>query len=211
MIKKLIGYIGTLFVYFCLATITAQFIFVGAIWMKGGLTQDKRFQLLAILQGVDVAEIITAEDARIEAIRRQEGDLANKMVNTSQMETRHDVIMVGLGHVKTVEARLKGERQRYEMLKQRFFSYVTNLESDAVSESLQTLTQDFEVMDPVQAKSQIIRMLEDGKVDDVVWIVNALSGAKTKRLLDQFRSEEEKEHFHQIMTRLREGPKESQT
>ncbi len=195
-----------LWIYFCVATLITQIVLFGVLWLKGGMSEEKRHKMLAVVQGIDLADIHFQEEQRLAQERLAAGDLSNQMVNNESLKRRDQIFIKGLGQVDTVKSRLLTSRQRFELVQGRFTRRLNIKETDAIEASRKMMTQTYQVMQPKQARDQIVLMLTDhqGKgMEDVVWIINAMSKERRRKVLDQFKDPETQQYLGPIMDNIR--------
>ncbi|HTN74856.1 MAG TPA: hypothetical protein VL096_06400 [Pirellulaceae bacterium] len=216
MIGKLLGAIPSALLYFCLATVLVQVGAIGVLSAQGLLTQEKIFQCLAAFYGVNLHEIEEkANAANAPPPDEQpafEEVIKKRALASRDLVLREAAIDKALVDVRALTAQLKTERERYDQLKQQFDARLAQLEQVFTDTSLQEVQRTLEVMQPKQAKDQILRMLEEvteaekEKVNrDVVTMLKAMPLDKRKKIVSEFKTPEEAEKLHDILKQIREG------
>lgn len=215
---KLIRLAGAAFAYFCVATILAQGLLLGGLWWRGVFRSDHAYEMLALLQGVDLEAIrekllksrrpLDDEQVSFEQIAQQ------RLQKTLTLTLRERAIRDGLADLQSLEAEVRTERQRLDSAMRSFEQRLNNLEQAAADSALQEVQRTLEAIDPAQAKDQILMMLDedttpDGRgMNDVVAMIRAMPIDKRKKILGEFQTKPEMEKLHEILARLREGEPE---
>jgi len=96
-------------------------------------------------------------------------------------------------------------------MKRSFDDELTRLKQKSQQESLIELQQTMEAIQPKQAKEQLLKMIEDEAMDDVVSIVKGMALDKRKKVIQEFRSEEEADKLAEILRQIRLGAPEVST
>lgn len=214
--SKLLGLIPAAMLYFCVATVLAEVGAIGFLAMQGVVTQEKLFQCMAALYGVNLREI---EDKAKSANQPPPPEqptfddvLTKRALASRDLDLRETAIEKALVDVRSLTTQLRTERERYDQLKQQFDARLAALEQVFTDSSLQEVQRTLEVMQPKQAKDQILRMLEEAtpeereKVNrDVVTMLKSMPLDKRKKIITEFKTEEESEKLYEILKQIREG------
>ncbi|MEQ8791428.1 MAG: hypothetical protein RIC55_34515 [Pirellulaceae bacterium] len=204
--------------YFCAATIIAQCIGLGVLWQRGVFRSDHAYEMLALLQGIDLDAIrekientrkpVDDEQVSFEQITKE------RLQKTLTLTLRERAIRDGLSDLQALEAQVRTERERLDDIVTGFEQRLGKLEQAATDTALQEVQRTLESIDPGQAKDQILMMLEDDLGDnqqgmnDVVTMIRSMPLDKRKKILGEFQSKPEMEKLHEILARLREGEPE---
>lgn len=202
--------------YFCMATVIAQVGALGVLSAQGILTQEKLFRCLAALYGVNLHEIEQRATAAAQPPPDEqpafEEVIERRALASSDLDLREAAVDKALVDVRALTAQLKTERERYDQLKQQFDARLAQLEQVFTDNSLQEVQRTLEVINPKQAKDQILRMLDEASPEeledvnrDVVTILKAMPLDKRKKILGEFKTEEEAQKLHDILKQIREG------
>jgi hypothetical protein len=217
---KLLKLIPAALLYFCVATVLAQ---VGAgvyLVATGALTQEKMYQCLAAFYGVNLHEIEQKAAQAHEPPPNEQPDFAEvikqRALASRDLDLRETAVDKALVDVRALTAQLKTERARYDQLKLQFDARLAELEQVSTDNALQEVQRTLEVIQPKQAKDQILRMLEEAKPEeraavdrDVITILKAMPLDKRKKIIGEFKTEEEAQKLHDILQQIREGVPET--
>lgn len=214
--SKLLQLIPAAILYSCVATVLVQVGAIGYLVAQGTITQEKLFQCLATLYGVNLREIEEKGAAANQPPPKEqpafEEVVKQRALASRDLDLRETAIDKALVDVRAMTAQLKTERERYDQLKQQFDARLAQLEQVFTDSSLQELQRTLEVMQPKQAKDQILRMLDEASPGsqenvkrDVVTMLKAMPLDKRKKIISEFRTEQEAEKLHDILKQIREG------
>jgi hypothetical protein len=212
--KSALSWLANLFVAFSIGTVITLAVLFGMLWWKGALTDDRLIGMLAALQGIQTPSA-TANAALDPAADEQpslEQLMQRRLAASLDLDLRETAIDKALGELRNLEAEVKVENKRLDDWKVSFDKRLETLESKATDESLFQLQRTIEAMQAKQAKDQILKMLEETPVDadddpmrDVVTILKTMPIDKTRKILTEFKTEEEKEKLAEIMRQIRLG------
>ena len=196
------------FAAFCVATVLTQVILTGYFAARGSLKAENLSRLLALLNGIDITgtklqQMLRASEDReqpdfdevLEARRRKRYDMDLRL--RSQQEFRDEL--------SGMLAELREDRDRFDKRLVSFRQELEQIREGAQREGLHDVQRTLQVLDPVQAKEQLLIMYEDERIDDVVTIIQAMSTDKRKDILAEFVSKDEADKLAEILRRISEG------
>ena len=222
--KIVFDFIRDTVVYGSVATVLGLLLLVAYVWTQYGFNKDKAFHVLTAVYEVDVAEM----QAR-EIIAQQRGDqedvayeevLHERTMLSLDHDLREQAINKGLADFRLLQRDLMEERRRYDLLKNAFDAELKQLKSVAADNAIVELQLTLETIKPEQAKDHIVRMLPPGFVNTdfsemdeeertaiihVVAILKAMPLEKRKKLLAEFKSEEDAEILAELLRLIRLG------
>ena len=207
--KKLIGWISSMIVYFCVATVIAQAVGIGMLWYKGYFAEDRVFAVLAAAHGVDM---LALRD-RIEAEQKDdqeegpsyESALDQHLRTSLDLDVREMAIEKGLRDLASLDTAVRIKHERFATIKAKYDAKLVEIANEAKDAALQNLQTTFEAMTPEQAKDQMLRMFRDGATNDVVQLMLNLPTDRQKKILAQFSNDAEAQELYEILKRIRLG------
>lgn len=201
--------------YCCVATVLAEAALLSAIWARGGLSEEKVVQVLAVSKDVDLQAMrkkIEMDRRPIEVEQISFADIVSLRKLTSlNLDLREIALDKGLIDVRQLEFMLESERTQYDGLKATFDKQLQTLRLGETDPAMQELQRQIESISPRLAKEQIIMILEDGKLDPdvalrfVIATFKNMPLDKRKKLVAEFKTDEDNKHLHHIMTQIRLG------
>lgn len=201
MIKKLAAASLGLIKYVCVASVIMQGALLLVLFLKGGLQPEKRLKIMAVLSGVDTAEI---RSDVVEGIKAKDDLDAEAHTFIYATEPRREGIVRIEGVLDTTRIGLGRERQRYDVLRAEFGDALFDRERIAIEGSHEDLQRILESMDTKLAREQLVHMMDDNGLDDVVNILDAMPETKKRKILAEFRQPGDQDRLHELLMRLRE-------
>ena len=203
------------FGYCCLATLIVQVGGVALMWSNDKLTQDKVIRYAALVYGLDIADLPTNKQhdpnsAGDESLTHDQL-LTKRVYANSILIDRKLAMKQEADTIRSLETELKSERNRRAQVRKNFLAYLDDLEAQVVIDSLGDVQRTLESLKPRQAKDILLQTLEDEGLDesddvlhDVIAILKAMPEAKLKKILAEFKTDEEQEQLHRIVIEIGE-------
>lgn len=217
---KILGWIGSAVVAFCVATVISLGVLGGMLWMKGALGGDRYLAILAAVYGipqdgsakkVEAGKDTNPEQPSLEAV------LERRALTSLDLDLRESALDKGLQDLRSLESQIKIERDRLDLWKQSFDKRIATLETGRTEQAIVELQQAIEAMQPKQAKDQLMQILntppksaEDTPLHDVVNLLKNLPLEKRKKIYAEFKLPEEVEKLSEILREIRLGAPESE-
>ena len=208
----LIRMAGAFVAYLCVATVLAQVICVAMFANSGTFSKDRLYSLMALVYGIDedaIRDDIQKEDEPEED--NEEPDMQQIIDARAQrhlaLDFRIQALDNGIENLRNMQSSLVEERRRYDQLKQSFDQRLKALEEGVQDEAIVELQRTLEALDPRQAKEQVLMMLErdNAAMIDVVRLLKAMSTDKRKKIMGEFRSDEEQQKLADILDEILRG------
>ena len=207
--KTIFSAVGAGFNYFCVATVIAIAAALTAMWVKGALDQGRMYRVLAALHGIDV---ITMQRQLIEQEKETDSEqpshtdrLERQTLKNLDLDLREAAVSNGLMEMKAIQAKLEVETSRFDELKKAYTAKLQEFADEEQATSLKELQRTLEAIKPVQAKEQILKMIEDDAIDDVVSILTSMSIDKRKKVIGEFKQPNDAEVLYEILKHIRKG------
>jgi len=209
MIGKMLRVGSLLFAYFCIATIVAQLIGLGMLWSRGSLESGRLMQVMAVLQGVDLAAMQQeAVEARITINPAQpsiEDIIQARAMNLRQIELKEIALAAGKQDMDDWLRTVEGEKEQLQLVRDKFKKQLDEMHGKAVVEGRDNARLLLENLKPKQAKQQILQMLDNGEIDAVVKLLSDMPITKRGKIAREFKASDEEVRLAEILKRVREG------
>jgi hypothetical protein len=209
MIGRLLAAIGTVISAICVATVIAAAIGLGLLHQKGKLNEKTTLRIIALLNGIEPLPTQTprpkaddepgSEQASLEHVARQ------RALKSRDIELREQALSDNLSIVRTEYAKLIDEKDRYERIKAAFRGQLDEERQGTRANNREVVRGMLENMKAKQAKEQILRMVEDGKMADVIKILSLMPSASRRKIVTEFKTDEESQTLAEILKQIREG------
>lgn len=201
--------------YACVATVLAEVALLGVLWAKGGLTNEKAIQVMAVSQDVDLPAMRKRIEAahrpiEVEQVSYEEVVKERKQV-ILDLDLREIALDKGLIDVRQLEFMLTRERLQYDSLKETFDKQVETLKMGETDLALQELQRQLESISPRAGKEQLMMIMEDPQfvpetaLRIVVALFKNMPLEKRKKLVAEFKTEKEATRLHEVLTQIRLG------
>jgi flagellar motility protein MotE (MotC chaperone) len=197
-----------LFVGFCVATVLTQLIVTTVYAVRGTLTMDSATQMIGLLNGIDLsAQRIRAAIDSAESTEQPsyEEVLEQRAAKGLDMDLRLASQAKYREELEVMLADLREERGRFDRRREDFQAELKRIKEGAEKDGMRELQKTLQAMDSEQAKEQLVRMHDDGRIDDIVNIIQATALDKRTDILAEFVSEKEAELLEEILRRIGQG------
>jgi hypothetical protein len=213
---RIVSLLGMAFMYFCLGTVLAQSALVFMLWQKGTFADQRMMNMWAALHGIESTKVAAQEKKGTESESKEQGsydDIVTKRALASlDIDLRENAIDKSLGELKSVEAKIRTERTRFDSLVNSFDLKLQELESSATNQAVLETQQTLEALPTKQAKQQLLKLLEEKPSDrltnpreSVVALVKAMPIERRKKILAEFKTEEEGDQLAEILKDILSG------
>ncbi|EAQ82026.1 hypothetical protein [Blastopirellula marina] len=204
------------FAYLCVATVLAAAIGAGVLIATNRVDSSKAYSILAIVYGIDEDKIREQLDEESKPAEDNEEPDMQAVIDARArrhlaLDFRIQALDTGIENIRGMQANLAEERRRYDQLKTSFDDRLKKLEEGVRDDAIVELQRTMEAIDARQAKEQMMIMLErdDNSMQDVVTILKGMPNDKRKKIIAEFRSEEEKQKLADILNQIRLGVPEA--
>ena len=213
--KSILGLAKVGLVYFCVATVLAEVILVATFVLRGGLTREQSLQVLATIHQVDIEAI--REELSDGTLGESLDQVAHDQVLLARVEAglnidlREQFLDLGLAEDRNLIVELREQRTQYSRLRDAFNQQLAQVVEGVQQEAIRDVASKIELMQPRQAKDQLLRILDDETIspDDamqaVVAILKTIPLERGKKILAEFKTPEEATKLFEILRQIRLG------
>lgn len=209
LIRLLFPLIG----YFCVATVITLGAGYGYLRHTQMLDDDRMFQIVSLLHGVDLNKIAAAYDPVKEEVPPEEVSYEQqeekRLVATLHYQEKQEDLEKLLGEFESQFKQLNVATARYQNFRQTVENYLNRqqekvLESGlvAVRNQLQNLTA------KKQAKPLLVQMIKEDRTDQVILLLNGMSPRNRREILRTFDSPDDIEMLYRIQQKMLAGDPE---
>jgi hypothetical protein len=209
--KKILGLVMVAIAYLCVATVIAAGVGAAYLWKSGGLTDEKLFQVVALLHDVDVEQLE-------ENLRAAESEVPPEEVSLDDID-RHRSLQMRNHELKSAEIernlqefehrlnQIQELTRRFDSQARSFQDVLAAEENTAVEQGFAEVVSQMEQLKPTQVKDLIMTMIEKEEITDVVRLLKRIDEIKKRKILAEFSTEveEEKQALYDIQALLRDG------
>lgn len=213
MVGRLLAAVAAIIAAVCVATVIAEGLMLAWLHSRGKLDDKTMQKLVAVANGVELTASHAAHPADSADTAREQASLEDvarqRALKSRDLELREQALNDSAAIVKTEYAKLVDEKDRYERIKTAFRSQLDELRTGSLAENRETARSILENMKAKQAKDQVLRMVKAGEMKDVIKILSLMPGTKRKKILDEFKTDDEARTLADILKQIREGVPET--
>lgn len=209
MISRLLGLLGSLLLYFALATMIAEVIIFAYCWSKWHLDRNKLMQLAAVAQGVDLVGLTPEvkpppEEAPGEQPAYQQIVQA-RALKLRNVELREQSLKNNVDQLRVEQQALSDERTRYQKQRQEYETQLATALKGAETAGLEQNRAILAKLAPKQAKEVLLGMLKKSELNDVVTLVQDMPDTSRAKIFKEFKTPEETEKLDEVLRQIRQG------
>lgn len=193
---------------FCVATVLTQCLVLGVLAVRGNLDSDKVVKIVALTNGIDITGDRLQEmldESQTREVPSFSEVLTRRAVAGLDMDLQRHAIDNYSEQVEAYLRELQEKTSRFDLRRDAFNARLDDLEKGQTDEGMRELQRTLEVLPPDLAKTQLLMSFEEGEIDKVVNIVQAMNTDKRKKILSEFQGPAEEEKLAEILRRLGEG------
>ncbi len=205
---RLLGGLGSLLVYLCIGTILTQLIIVGYAVSQGFVDRQKLSDMLAVARGAMLSSAGDASQATqakpVQMLSIEELD-QRRTTMTRHLELREQAVANALEQIATERDKLLKEREDFDLLVAAYRKEKQDTEQQVLAVGQERVRAILESIKPKDAKDYILAMIAADEKQEVVTILTAMPIARQKKIIEEFKTEEDKKKFDDILRLIREG------
>ena len=204
--SKLVSAFGA----FCVATVITQIILIGFLLFQGSVNSQTMTKVAALINGIDITGNRLQQIMR-DAEDREQPDFDDILEARKMMSLDMDVRLRSQkehrDELSTMMANVKEATKKLDERLVAFRGELEQLRNEALEKGMEDVQRTIQNLDSVQAKQQLLIMYDEGRVDDVVTIVKAMSSETRSNILGEFvdQTNGEPEKLAEILRRIGEG------
>jgi hypothetical protein len=183
--KRLLGMAGSLLLYFGAATFAAAVTGLLVLWMKGHLTHDKVFSVVAAAYDIRVDDASALAAPKEPQVAYAEV-LEKRALAGLDLDLREHALDKAMNDLMARQAQLDDDRAKYNLVLSQFETRLAELRAGAADKATIDVLQTLEALSPDQAKQQILKLHDQGHKDDVVTLLKRMSTEVRRKILREF-------------------------
>ena len=195
--------------YTCVATVITIAAGAGYLLQSGQLTDEKMFRIMAILHNVDLEKMAASQAPKEGDVPDEEPSYdqlqRHRQLSSRDFEVRNQTLNTSVATFLAKLDLLTIERQQYSELADNLKSRLEQTREEARNAGLTRARQDIEQLKPAVAKDLLMKMNEDGNLDQVVLLLTEMSQTAITDILQKFRTVKDLEFLDAIHQKLIQG------
>lgn len=202
---RLLGMLGAGVAYFCIATVIAAVVLLVMFWQSGALSANKLARIREVFHDVDqpaspqAMPPLDAEQPSYEEI------VEARAIKFRELELREEIVRQNVTLVQHEKAETTAQRQDFDRIKKQFDDELLAMENQALVAGEENVRQTIESIKPLQAKEQILRMLERDEIENVVAMLAAMPINKRAKIVAEFKAPPDAAKLSEILKLMGEG------
>lgn len=198
MLRLLFVIIG----YLCTATVITATLGLGYLLQSGKLSDEKMFRAVALLHDVDLNQLADDQAAQEAEIPPEENSLVETEKKQQVLERNHEIKVLALERgrqefdylLRSLEEKTdRMERQALEIQ-----NLVNNRRELSTQQSIDNVVANLQDMPPETAKLDLLKMMDEGREEDVIVLWIELAPKTRKKILAAIEEEDELKQLHEM-------------
>jgi len=206
MITNLFRLISALVVYTCIATVITLVAGIVYLWQTDRLNDEKVFRMVALFHDIDLHQIAEAQRRATGEVPPEEVSLDEMLRRQQVMDRNFEIKLLALRKGRQeYDHRLQSVNElieRYDRMAQDWENRLKQEQELSSQEDLATVVGQLEVLNPTQAKEELLRWVDDERMDDAILLMSKMSDSKLGKILKKFQSEEELNKLYEMHQRI---------
>src|SRR5690606_25045685 len=172
----LVRFVFPLIAYLCVASVVTVTAGYGYLRHTGRLDDETMFQIVALLHDVDLEEIVAAQQSAVVDVPPEEMSFDQRQehlqIGTLRLQAKQDDLEKQLNQFESQFQLLNIENNRLKTFKEEVESYLRQREKEAREAGLLSVQNQLQNLDKKQSKALLVKMIKDGKAEQVILLLN---------------------------------------
>lgn len=200
---SLIGYLST-------ATVIAAALLLGYLWKANVLTNEKMFEVMALLHDVNLEEIAELEGSDDQEAPAEETSLDEfehmREVKLRNHEVKLNSLKLGRQEFDVSFRRLNEATQRFDQIANELTARLKQQGELSQKQSIKSVVNHLESMKPTMAKDELLMFLKNSDGErDVIMLLKAIQPQRLGKIIKEFKTDEEKQQLQKIHELMLDG------
>ena len=206
MIRILFPFIG----FLCTASVITLVLGFGYLRNSGMLDDEKMFRIVSLIHGVDMDEIAQQQTFVEEDVPQEETsyqqEIEHSQIARLQLQAKQDDIDKNIVVFQDLKKTVSVDMARYQALKGEVEEYLRQREERARQSGLQAVAQQLEsLIAKKQGKPLLVGWLSEGRIDDVILLLNRINPRTRQELIRTFDTPEDVQMLKKIYEQMLSG------
>jgi len=209
MVGRILRAMLALLLYFSLATLIAETIVVGYLVSHWQIDAGKLGAMIAAAQGIELPgtgetappepETPSTEQASYDQV------LEARAVKDKNLQLRELALASALAQCRSDQRKLSEEQTRYAAQRRDYEAKLDATSKGALATGREEVASVLQLLKPKQAKEILLKMLENGEMDEVVLLLTGMTDAKRAKIITEFKTADETKKIEEVMRQIRQG------
>jgi len=213
MIGKLVGGGIQAVVYVSAASFISMVIMLCYVWSAWHMDRGRVVQMLAIAQGLDLFQADDAGETLAGGPAAEQPSMEQvieaRLAEDRDLKMREMALQSAVEQLQAEQRRLVDERAAYQRLMETFQTQMAQLKTGAEAEGRTKLGATLESIEPDQAKTFLLDMLDKDEIEEVVILLANMEERKRAGLIGEFQTPDEIAKIADVLRLIRQGHPEA--
>ena len=206
----IIRYMFPLIGYLCTATVITLVAGFGYMRSKNMLDDEQMFRIVSMMHGIDLEKIAESQKTDQDDVPPEESSYDQQIeysqVATLQLQAKQDFLEKERSDFQADFTRLGTEMARYRSFQQEVEQYLKQREEIALQSGLVAVRNQLQNLTPKkQAKPLLVQWIKEGRIDDVILLLNGLSDRARREIILTFDTPEDVDMLKKIYEQMLDG------
>jgi hypothetical protein len=205
--SALIRWTLPLIAYLCVGTVISAAIGYGYLRHNGQLNDDTMFRIMALVQGVDLDALAKESKQKTDETPAEEPSFADQQLKlqtaTLHFDAKQRQLADSLVDFDYQLKRLSEATERYARLRAVVEGYLKEQNEKVVDLARAKVREQLEALIPKkQSKPLLIKMIQDGQIDEVILLLGSMKPQIRKEILRTFDTPDDVDILYQIQSHM---------
>ena len=201
--------------YFCVATVITLTAGYGYLRQNGTLDNEKMFQIVSLLHGVDLDEVAATHQTDQQDVPPEEQSFHDRrqqmLMGVLHLQAKKDDIEKNISIFRHERMTLNDILKKIERFRAEVNKFLEDKKEEALATGIAGVRDQWKNLNPETTKKLLVKMIDQGQMDTVIDLLHSLNPGKRTDILKTFdaENEEEVEILFQIEQQMLNGGPEA--
>ena len=196
--------------YFCVATVISLAAGYGYLLSSGKLDDERMFQIVSLIHDVDLDKIAEEHEADAQDIPPEEPSHQQRQeliqITELHFQAKKDDLEILRREFDDLRRQVEVKMSRFENFKEELKQFLEKRREEALQTGLVGVRKQLETLHPdKQTKELLKKMIEEGRTDVVILILNGMPSKKRTDILKKFDTQEDLSILYKIQKQMLAG------
>ena len=199
--------------YICVATVITLTAGYGYLRNNGTLDNEKIFQIVSLVHGIDQEEIATSNETDEQEVPPEEmsseARRQHMLMGILHLQAKKDDIEKNISIFRSERTTLSNSLKHFEKFRDEVKQFLADKKDEASDSGIAGVRDQWKNLQPKKTKQLIVKMIAQGQMDIVIELLNGLNPTKRTKILKTFDTPEEMDILLRIEQQMLTGGSEA--